>query len=320
MLLIGLVGLGAVGFGPAHSAPATAAAKPKTSKPKTSKPKTPKPASTPVAPSAVVARTVTFVDPSRPTSPTAASKGAKERTFPTLILTPPGAGRSKPLPLLVFGHGLGAQPAQYEQLLRVISATGYVVAAPTFPLSNKDAPGGPTLLDQPNQAADMSFVVTQMLRDPAVDPKWVFAGGHSLGGITTVDLVGRPDIADKRLDGAIVVAGTVNLFTSAKMFAGTPTIPVLFLHGDADATVPVALGLSTYELANKPKWFMTFANGDHSFGIAGKPGELARVAAVYTNAMVAFTDSIRSGRDTTASLQAVAKANPTLVTLTFETK
>jgi dienelactone hydrolase len=300
VLAVGL-GLGAVNVGTAHAAGK-------------------KKPSTTVASASVVSRTVTFVDPSRPTSPTAGSAGSKSRTLPTLILTPPGAGPSKRLPLLVFGHGLGALPSQYDKLLRAIAARGYVVAAPAFPLSNKNTPGGPSLLDQPNQAADMSFVITQMLKDPAVDSKWVFAGGHSLGGITTVDLLGRPDVADKRLDGVFVVAGTVNLFSSQKMFSGTPATPVLFLHGDADATVPIELGASTYEVAKKPKWFLTFLNGDHSFGLVGKPDELTRVATVYTNAMVAFTDSIRSGQDTTASLQSLVKANPTLVTLESETK
>jgi predicted dienelactone hydrolase len=269
----------------------------------------------------VTSRVENYIDTSRPTAATAASPKTNQRQLPTLILTPV-APASKPdtkYPLMVFGHGLGGDPASYESLLRAIAQQGYVVAAPTFPLSNKQTPGGPGLTDQPNQAKDMSFVITQLLTDKAVNPDWLFAGGHSLGGITTVDLFARPDTVDKRIDGAIVIAGTVNVFSFNKMFVGTPATPVLFLHGNADKVVPHQLGRSTFLQAKSPKWFVTVVDGDHSFGLASTPNQQVRIGALYVDAITRMMSSLVRGGDVTASLQELVTQHGTVLKLDWRT-
>ncbi len=260
----------------------------------------------------VATRTATFVDSSRQTAATTASPVKSSRTLVTLIVAPTDTARR--YPLFVFGHGLGGRPAQYEQLLRRIASTGFVVAAPTFPLSNTDAPGGPSLFDQPNQPADMSFAITQMLSDPQVDPDRVFVGGHSLGGITTVDLIGNASMVDRRVDAAIVVAGTANLFGASKLFQNTPSTPVLFLHGDADATVPIALGFSTYLAALTPKWFVTVLGGNHVFGIDRRPDLALESGLLYTDTMSVFLTLI--ARSQNAKSPTGATDNDTRATVT----
>ena len=152
-------------------------------------------------------RTETFVDRSRPTNANGSYPGAPTRTLPTTIWYPaegtPGpteqpnapAYDDRRFPLLVFSHGFTASGPAYGLLLRRIASAGYVVAAPTFPLSNGGAPGGPRLADVFNQPADVSFVIDQMLAanaDPAsafhgtIDPDRIGVGGHSLGAITTL--------------------------------------------------------------------------------------------------------------------------------------
>jgi fermentation-respiration switch protein FrsA (DUF1100 family) len=262
----------------------------------------------------VTARTLQLVDSTRPTAATTKSAATTSRKLPTLVLTPEG---KKKFPLLVFSHGLGGEPSLYEPLLQAMAARGYVVAAPTFPLTSRNAPGGPNIIDQPNQPKDVSFVITEMLKDAAVDPEKVIAAGHSLGAITTIDLFGNETLRDKRIDAAIVVAGTVNVFSFAKMFTGTAT-PVLFLHGELDATVPYDLGFGTYETAKPPKWFITVVGGDHSFGIAQQPAKLAATGAVYVDAMMKFADAqmiSTKPADTTAALRQVVSANPGLLRL-----
>jgi hypothetical protein len=66
-------------------------------------------------------RVATFVDPSRPTASTTASAKKPMRELPTLILTPVAKSGSGKFPLLVFGHGLGGDPAGYDLLLRAIA-------------------------------------------------------------------------------------------------------------------------------------------------------------------------------------------------------
>ena len=46
-------------------------------------------------------------------------------------------------PLIVFSHGFGASGPAYAFLLEMFVREGYVIAAPTFPLSSGGAPGGP---------------------------------------------------------------------------------------------------------------------------------------------------------------------------------
>jgi poly(3-hydroxybutyrate) depolymerase len=261
----------------------------------------------------LASRTESFVDTTRGTAKTSASPAVKSRTLPTLILTPQVKG--KKLPLLVFSHGLGGEPSLYLPLLTAMAEAGYVVAAPTFPLSSARAPGGPGIVDQPNQAADVSFVITQMLKDKAVNPERVLVAGHSLGGITTVDLIGNPKLIDKRIDGAVVVAGTTNVFNFVKYFEGTPSIPVLFIHGDTDETVPYNLGATTFRSAKAPKWLLTVVGGNHSFGLAGKPDQLPQTAAIYADAMVRFADATVAGSGPTVSLQKLVDKNSTVLKL-----
>jgi poly(3-hydroxybutyrate) depolymerase len=260
-------------------------------------------------------RTELFEDLSRGTARTSASAATATRKLPTLVITPKANG--KKFPLFVFGHGLGGEPVLYQPLLEAIAARGYVVAAPTFPLSSRKSPGGPSLFDEPNQPADMSFVITKLLTDATVDPELVVVGGHSLGAITTIDLVANSCCFDKRVDAAVMVAGTANVFTSGALF-DSPAVPSLFVHGDKDATVSYALGYSTWKAVLAPKWFLTVNGGDHSFGILGQPTLVAQTGALMVDAMVRFTDSRvkgANGGDSTKALQVAVTANPSLFRL-----
>ena len=55
----------------------------------------------------------------------------------------------------------------YERLLDAWARAGYVVAAPSFPLTQKHVPGGRRERDLVNQPGDMSFVISRMLADDA---------------------------------------------------------------------------------------------------------------------------------------------------------
>ncbi|MEA2198778.1 MAG: hypothetical protein QOJ25_2829, partial [Solirubrobacteraceae bacterium] len=105
------------------------------------------------------------------------------------------ATSSGPFPLIVFGHGYDVTPAIYSQLLQAWARAGYVVAAPVFPRTNENAPGGADEYDIVNQPADMSFVITQILAQSAlstgilsqlVDPHEIAVSGQSDGGETAL--------------------------------------------------------------------------------------------------------------------------------------
>ncbi|SCL18917.1 Alpha/beta hydrolase family protein [Micromonospora nigra] len=174
-------------------------------------------------------------------------------------------------PVVMFSHGLGGRPADYEALLTRWAAAGFVVAAPTFPRTSSGGDGH--VLDVLNQPADVSHVLTRVLSldtkagDPLngrLDTERVAAAGHSAGGVTTIGLftTGR----DERLDAGVVFAGTALGVGTA--FAGAAA-PQLFVHGEADEVVEYAAGRAVYDKVPWPKAMLSLPRGDHGRGLLG---------------------------------------------------
>lgn len=253
--------------------------------------------------------TETFVDSTRPTDANGTYAGAPDRTLPVLVLYPakgtPGgepvedaapARKEAPYPLVVFSHGFTATGPVYEsRLLRGIAAAGYVVAAPTYPLSSRDAPGGPKITDYANQPGDVSFVIDEMLRlnrrDPElrgmIDPKRIGAAGHSLGAITTLGVTYNSCCVDDRIDAAVPMSGLQLPFRDQPW--AWPDVPLLLIHGDEDELVPYEGSTETYADASAPKHLLTLLGAPHTpfFG-EWKP--------VIVAATVDFLDRYLEGR------------------------
>jgi hypothetical protein len=146
-----------------------------------------------------------------------------------------------------------------------------VVAAPIFPITNSQTPGGPNLSDYVHQPGDMSFVVTHVIDTSMhvpgplhglVDASEVGAAGHSLGGVTTLGLIANTCCHDDRIKAAIVMSGDQITFpTGTTDYAQAP--PVLFVHGNADPTVPYASSVTAFNQAHPPKGLLTVKGGDH---------------------------------------------------------
>jgi dienelactone hydrolase len=208
---------------------------------------------------AVGVMTETFVDHSRITPANGDEPKLPDRTLVTTIWYPAKGGvhtttpiqgaapdrSGGPYPLIVFGHGLGATPEVYEGLLSRWAAAGFVVAAPRFPLTSSNAPGGLDPNDVFNQPKDMSYVITSVLRDSArstgtlsglVAPHEVGVAGHSEGAITTLGFF-NSCCRDARIKAAEVIDGDPEAYPSGSYhFGGDP--PLLVVHGTADALLP----------------------------------------------------------------------------------
>ncbi|MFU8872031.1 alpha/beta hydrolase family protein [Micromonospora sp. SL4-19] len=200
-----------------------------------------------------------------------AAGGAPERSAPA------AHGR---FPVVMFSHGLGARPEDYQLLLSRWAAAGFVVAAPRFPHTGTGGDGN--VLDVLNQPADVSYALSQVLAldakagDPLrgrLDPDRVAAAGHSAGGVTTIGLftAGR----DERLDAGIVFAGTALGVGTA--FAGAAA-PQLFVHGEADEVVDYAAGKAAYDAVPWPKAMLSLPKGDHGRALLTDGGALRVVA------------------------------------------
>jgi dienelactone hydrolase len=181
---------------------------------------------------------------------------------------PPARGR---FPLIVFAHGFAVTPAVYAPLLRAWVAAGYVVAAPIFPLTNANAPGGPDESDLVNQPADMRYVITLVLAASAngqatlarlINSSAIAVAGQSDGGSTALDTADDRDHRDRRVDAAVILSGAeMPGLDSFPFVAGSP--PLLAVQGTAD---PLNFPSSTYRyfhLARPPKFLLALRGAGH---------------------------------------------------------
>lgn len=268
-------------------------------------------------PYAVGTRVETYEDRTRPTAANRDYPGASTRTIRVRFFAP--AGHDGAAPVVVFSHGHNSVPEAFTALFEALARAGYLVVAPAYPLSNRDAPGGATYLDLPNQPADAKFVLDQVLagsRRPGhwlegrADPARIGAAGHSMGGFTTYGLVYNRACGDPRVKAAVVLASGSGSCPGA--YFDTPPRPLLVIHGERDATIPLRVGRESYDRAPPPKFMMTIVGGTHSGEVRGgtSPAQQAVV-----NAIVAFFDhALRARPGALAELRAIA-SQPGVTTL-----
>lgn len=253
--------------------------------------------------------TLALVDDSRPTPPNGDYPGAPDRTLETVVSYPKGASRKRPLPLVVFATGYGGTAINYADLYDHWVRAGYLVAAPTFPLSSDGAPGGETVADLANQPGDLSFVLDEVLRESAakgsklfglVDAERVGLAGKSLGAITVFHLLFAPGHTEDRFRAAIPMTGAVS---GEADFAGV-AIPLLLVHGDADTTVPYTASQDAYARARAPKFLVTIVGGTHgsAFGGGDDPSEV-----VVERTTLDFFDAYVKGKATKAAVKRLVR-------------
>ncbi|MGW4940729.1 alpha/beta hydrolase family protein [Actinoplanes sp. NPDC004185] len=201
------------------------------------------------------------------------SRGA-DRPLPTTVWYP-ATGEVQPspdpvddapaapgrFPLVLFSHGLTAQPGDYAPMLTRWAQAGFVVAGPTYPRTSYGAADfyPPDIVNQPQ---DASAVLDSLLAltDPLgaiIDPERLGAAGHSGGGITTVGLFSAH--RDERLKAGVVLAGTD--------FQGTPftgpSAAMLFVHGRKDNTVTYRAGHAVFAAVPWSRAMLSITDGGH---------------------------------------------------------
>jgi len=214
------------------------------------------------------------------------------------VVWDPAVGKAAPL--LLLAHGFGGLPEKFDAFARTVASAGYLVAAPAFPLTNENAPGGHEqgLSDFRNQPGDVSFVLTEILKanaDPAdplygrIDPQKIALLGHSLGGLTGLAATRKECCRDTRIKAVVSVAPLVALFLD--QFGPDPIAdgpPMLIIHGEADTTVPFQSSVDLYSQVDPPKVLIGLAGVGHSEALESQasPAPPARRAA--EQATIAF--------------------------------
>jgi fermentation-respiration switch protein FrsA (DUF1100 family) len=225
---------------------------------------------------------------------------ATGRATPLEVDDAPRNTKWAPYPLILFSHDYGATPNDYKALLHSWAERGYVVAVPTYPVpadqptttttgatsttaltpatgvtsttgptSTTDATSAETAtVDIGERVIDASFVIDRMLDrvqggfGTIVDPHRIVAAGHAIGAVTTFVLAYNTGARDPRIDAAMTLAGGL-VGDGSNYFTGVDT-PLLAIHGDADATDPIAGTQDAFDLANPPKFYVTLLGSDHS--------------------------------------------------------
>jgi predicted dienelactone hydrolase len=270
---------------------------------------------------AVGQRSIELVDHSRPTAadPTRNLPERPNRTIPVTLLYPAeGAPVTNPtpvvnaaiaegrFPLVVFSHGLtmSGDSIAYLSRLKFWAGAGYVVAAPTFPLSS--GPGG-AAGDFVNQPDDVSFVIDELLAragqpdDPLhqhLDPEHIGVSGHSLGAFTTIGVTFNSCCRDTRIDAAVEISGVEVAFPGGD-YSDRPDTPLLAIHGAQDTTIPVTGSDQLIAKAEPPTYYVRFPRGDHTSILSAPEGVLVDEAVIaffdlYLKADPRQLDELRS--------------------------
>ena len=208
---------------------------------------------TPENPSAVGVTVMMFTDLTR-TTPARGDREALTTRPLTVVVRYPTAGMPSeeefpdapafvPAPLVLFAHGYDISTDRYASLLHDIAAAGFVVVAPEFPMSSTVYEGAPDEGDIPDQARDLSFLISAMTGPAAppslsemITPGPVAVIGHSDGAVTALLASFAPRFADSRIAAVVAVSGDFDTFGGEWFTTNDP--PLLAIHGEYDEINP----------------------------------------------------------------------------------
>jgi fermentation-respiration switch protein FrsA (DUF1100 family) len=278
------------------------------------------PPSTTVAagpPYAVGVTTTTLVDPSRPGPARGDTPATAQRSFPVTVRYPvvgtPGPGDTTgaaaapgTFTLVVFAHGFDVSADTYATLERGLAAAGFIVAAPDFPLSSSAFPGPAVETDIPNQARDVSFVITSF--DSGAGLPAILAGhvaatkagvvGQSDGATTVAEDAANSCCANARVGAAVVLSGDEGQDGGTWFAHDGP--PLLVVQGTDDDINPPPLSQKLYHDATSPKLYVSILGAGHLEPYTTGPQEGA-VATLVADFLHAALDGASSAAVTTAA-------------------
>jgi len=257
--------------------------------------------------------TLHLIDPTR----TITLRGGQvvSRPVTTVVRYPtlgPGAGAAVlgmrparadgPFPLIIFGHGFDLMPSAYSRLLHYWTSAGFVVAAPIFPLENREAPGGPNESDLPNQPQDMRFVISSLLHLDAqpgsrlsglIDTHRIAVAGHSDGGDTALALAYDPSLRDLHLQAAVILSGAeIPMLPPFQIAPGGP--PLLATQGTADTVNLPSATAAFFGPAPSPKYLLRLLGGSHFGPYSTNRVQLGVVERVTTAFLKYYLDHDRA--------------------------
>ena len=216
-----------------------------------------------------------FPDPTRVAPAAAGLDGVEEIEIAatdgvTLVAWHAPAKRDKPT--VLYFHGNAANAANRASKIDTMRETGFGV----FYLNNRGYGGSGGRPTEKDSVAD-AIAAYDHLTGLGVPADSIVAYGESLGSGQAVRLSAKRPVAAVVLESPL----TSTVDVARKTYFWLPlgllitdtydnernirsvTAPVLILHGEQDAVIPVEMGLRVYRAANEPKRIELFPQGAH---------------------------------------------------------
>jgi len=216
-----------------------------------------------------------FPDPTRVPPTEAGLDGVKEIEIAvadgvTLVAWYAPAKDDKPT--ILYFHGNAANAANRAPRIETIRESGFGV----FYLNNRGSGGSGGSPTEDNNVAD-AIAANDHLVGLGVSPGKIVAYGESLGSGQAVRLAAERPVGavvlEAPLTSTIDVARTTYFWLplgllitdqyNNELNIRSITAPVLILHGEQDAVIPVEMGMRVYHAANEPKSIELFPQGTH---------------------------------------------------------
>ncbi|MCI0707256.1 MAG: alpha/beta hydrolase [Ignavibacteriae bacterium] len=183
---------------------------------------------------------------------------------------------------LLMAHGNAGNLSHRLPIIKAMRDSGFNVLMFDYRGYGKSE-GSPT---EDGVYADGRAAFDYLLQRQGVDSSSIILFGTSLGGAVAVDIATHRKAAGLILESTFSTAKDVarvaypflpaqfilrSRFDSEAKIR-TIRIPILFLHGDQDGVIPIALGRKLYSAANEPKTFHTIVGADHNdtFWVGGE--------------------------------------------------
>jgi fermentation-respiration switch protein FrsA (DUF1100 family) len=175
-------------------------------------------------------------------------------------------------PTILYFHGNAANAANRAPKIETIREHGFGV----FYLNNRGYGGSGGTPTEENNVAD-ALVAYDHLTELGVPGGRIVAYGESLGSGQAVRLAAQRPVAavvlEAPLTSTIDVARRTYFWLPLGLLISdkynnernirSVTAPVLILHGEQDAVIPVEMGRRVYRAANEPKRIELFPEGVH---------------------------------------------------------
>lgn len=216
---------------------------------------------------------------------------------PYALFVPSSYDTSREWPLIVALHGLG-RPYDwmmgYDGFIDLAERDGYVVVAPLgyhargwygsrgYGIPSGAARGDETLPENLGELSELDVMnVLGLARERFnIDEERIYLWGHSMGGAGTYHLGARyPDVW-----AGLAVAAPAPLPDRIDDIDAFRHVPVLVLHGDADATVPVELSrtwVARMRELGVEHVYVEVPGGDHSSFVNSDPEMISKVFSFF---------------------------------------